>query len=153
MTAWITLLPVDLNDYLAAAQVDAIRTKALAIGQSDPLVEIITDVTRRIRTEIRGCPSNRVSATDEAVPPELKSTAIALIVEAAQTRLPGLKLSEGQKRAADHGRSYLLRIARCEVPVSAPDNPQEPPTEQRGGRIEVVASRSNPLSGKSLGGL
>ncbi len=109
MTAWITLLPVDLNDYLAAAQVDAIRT------------------------EIRGCPSNRVSATEGALPPELKSTAIALIVKAAQTRLPGLKLSEGQKWAADHARSYLQRIARCEVPVSAPDNPQEPPTEQRGG--------------------
>ncbi len=153
MTAWITLTPENLNDYLAAAQVDAIRTKALAAGQSDPLVEIISDAARRIRAEIRGCPSNRVSAIVGAVPPELKSTAISLIVEAAQTRLPGLKLSEGQKRAADNARSYLQRIARCEVPVSAPDDPQEPPTEQRGGRVEVVASRSNPLSAKRLAGL
>ncbi len=153
MTAWISITPDNLNDYLAAAQVSAFRTKALAAGQSDPLVEIITDVARRIRTEIRGCPSNRVSATDGALPPELKSTAIALIVEAAQTRLPGLKLTDEQKRAADNARAYLLRIARCEVPVSAPDNPQEPPTEQRGGRVEVVGSRSNPLSANRLQGL
>ena len=82
--------PDDLNDYLVAAQINVLRTKALASGQGDPMLDIIEDVSTRIRAEIRGNPENRVSNTVFAIPPELIGVAAALIIESAQGRIPGL---------------------------------------------------------------
>ena len=153
MTTWIQLKPDDLNDYLVAAQLKALRTKALDSEQGDPLLDVIADVSARIRAEIRGNPSNRVSATPDAIPPELKSVAAALIIEAAQARIPGLKFTIDQIRAADNARDYLRRLSRAEVPISAPDDPEDPDTMQRSNHIEVLHFRTDKLKSKRLRGL
>lgn len=150
---WITLQPGDVNEYLDLKQLDALRNHALTNGEADPLVEIIGDVAERIRAEIRGCASNRVSTTGGEIPPSLKSAAIALIIEAVYMRLPGLALNNEQRDAADNARKYLARIAACEVPVAAPDDPEEPDGMQRGLRVQTVTSRKTRVTSERMRGL
>ena len=153
MTQWIQITPDDLNDYLAGFQVKVLREKVLAEGQDDPLPEIIADVAGQIRLEIQGHPGNQLSQMAQALPPELKRHACALIIEAAQGRLPVLKLTADQIRATDNARRHLQRVARGEVPVSAPEDPEDTPSAQAGSSMEVARSRSNRITGERLRGL
>lgn len=153
MTTWIKLQPEDLNDYLVAAQINVLRTKALASGQGDPMLDIIEDVSTRIRAEIRGNPANRVSNTVFAIPPELIGVAAALIIESAQGRIPGLKSNADQIRAANNARDYLRRLAKGDVPISTPDDPEEPDGMQRSNKIEIVHSRADRIRAGRLRGL
>ena len=150
MPSWITLTADDLNGYLVAAQMNALRTAALAVSQDDPLPATIQDVCDSIRLEISGCRTNILSATAHAIPPELKRHACALIIEAAQGRLPSLKLTDDQKRAADNARALLVRIARCDVPVSHSTDPESTPDAQASARISVVRKGRTRATSRSL---
>lgn len=150
---WITLQPTDLNDYLVAAQATAVSTAALAPGQADTWTNVMTDVVNRVRSEMRSSSRNVVSETPLTIPPDLKSTAMALIVEAMQRRIPQLKLSEDQKDAADQARDYLKRIARGEVVITAPPDPLIPDDQERGAPVTVVSRRRRPFSSERLRGL
>jgi hypothetical protein len=113
-----------LNDYQVAKIVVTLRTKALAAGQADPFTIVMPDIVARIRAEVRGCASNTVSANANTIPPDLKSHAIYLIIEAMQSRLPGLFLSADMKRLIADAKDYLKRVSKCEVPIGAPSEPE-----------------------------
>lgn len=153
MSTWIVITVDDLNAYLVAAQVAALRTAALGSGQADPFTVALPDIAARIRTEIQGCRSNEVSATPNSIPPELKSYACHLMLEAMQTRIPGLHLTAEQKTQANEARKYLARIASCEVPISQPGDPLIPADVQRGGTIQVATNTTRRATRDSLHGL
>ncbi len=140
MSTWVTIIAEDLRDYLVAAQVTALRTVALGTGQTDPFDRVTEDVVARIRAEIQACPRNRVSVTPFTIPPDLKSYACHLIIEAMQTRIPRFELSDSQKKQADEARAYLRRIAECKIPVEMPDDPVSAPTVQSSSGISVVSA-------------
>ena len=144
MSDWITLSITDVYDYLAADQADALRTEALGGGQADPLPAIIADVAARIRSEIAGHAPNSLSPTSGAVPPELRGAALALIVEAAQARLPSLEMSDDQVRLANAARALLKRVADGEVFVTPGGG---------SARTVVVRSRRRFATGSTLIGL
>lgn len=153
MSAWISITADDLNDYLVAAQVTALRTVAMGVGQTDPFTRVMHDVCTRIRTEVQGCKGNLVSLTPYTIPPELKVYACHLIIEALQTRIPRLEFSDSQKAQCDQAREYLRRISKCEIPVSQPDDPNETPDIQSGNGISAVTTTPR-LTGRSrLSGL
>ena len=52
MPNWITLTLADLNDYKVGELVEALRTEALASGQSDPMPRFLTAVTDEVRAAI-----------------------------------------------------------------------------------------------------
>ncbi|MEW6306184.1 MAG: hypothetical protein AB1705_22185 [Verrucomicrobiota bacterium] len=149
---WITLTAEDLNDYLAAPQVSALRTAALAAGQGDPFDEIMPDVVSRERLKIESCARNRLSATPNSIPPELKWAACYLILEAMQLRIPTLRLTKDQQAQAMRAVDELNRVAACKDVVTAPDDPLEP-SSQRGGQIEVVRKSKGLATRESLAGL
>lgn len=153
MTTWIQITPDDLNDYLVAAQVSALRERALGDGQDDPVAEVIADTTRLIRAEIATHPLNRLSATALALPPELKSTACHLAIEAAQARIPGFGLTEDQAKLAAEAHRLLERIAKGQRAVSQPDDPESTRTYSAGGQVTLEHSRANPLRSDTLKGL
>ncbi len=123
MSNWITIAVTDLNDYLVAAQVSALRTAALAGGQADPFTNVMHDVVNEVRFKIQSCASNALSLTAYSIPPELKKTACYLILEAMQNRIPGLKLTEDQKTQADRAVAQLNRIADCRDKITQPTDP------------------------------
>lgn len=136
---WITISAEDLNDYQVAKIVTAARTKALASGQADPFDVVMPDVAARVRAEIRGCKSNRVSLTPNSVPPDLRSQTVLLIIEAMQSRLPGVQLDEGIRGMIKDAKDYLRRISLCQVPIGIPDDPEPVSDVQSGGMIETAA--------------
>ncbi|MDR0351771.1 MAG: hypothetical protein LBH49_04005 [Puniceicoccales bacterium] len=148
MANWIKIIPRDLYDYLVAEQVDALRKQALAKHQSDPLVEIIKDVSSMIRSEIKSNRQNTLSSSADALPVELKSVACSLILEIAQTRIPGLKLSEDQIRLANQSREHLKRVAKGDVFVSIPEDADN---SQALG-LEVISHRETIVTGETLKG-
>jgi hypothetical protein len=152
MAKWINIQISDLYDYLGATQLNALKTKELATGQSNPIGEIIDDITARIRAEISGNKNNLLSADKSNIPQDLKSSACYLILESAQTRLPCLKLTADQIRLANDAKEYLKRIAQGEVPVSVPDDAVISRDFTTSGGLVVVGSRPRTTSAASLNG-
>ncbi|MDR2377399.1 MAG: hypothetical protein LBD54_01440 [Puniceicoccales bacterium] len=153
MTPWITISPETVYDYLAAPQVEVLRHSTLAQQQTDPLPEIIRDICEQMRAEISAQPQNRLDRTAHTIPPHLKATACWLIIEAAQTRIPGLKATEDQIRLAEQARQRLQRIAQGELPLGQPDTVDTSGTYRRpGGRIDVLHGRPAQATGHSLSG-
>lgn len=142
----------DLNDYLVGAQVNALRAAALAAGQADPFTNVMHDMASRIRLKIESCQRNQVSATPYTIPPECKWIACYLIIEAMQTRLPGLKLTEEQKGQTDRAYKELNLIAKCESAVTLPSDPLVPADAQQGGAIEIASSSTRQFTRDKLSG-
>jgi hypothetical protein len=151
-TPWITIAAADLEDYLVAAQVTALRTAALGGSQSDPFTQSMTDVVNRIRDKIASCKGNQVSATALTVPPGLRWAACYLICELMQTRLPGLRLTDEQKRQCERAEKDLDAIAKCDLAVELPDDPMDPGVEPSGW-VSVVNSPCREASREKLKGL
>ena len=149
---WITLQLSDLYDYLAAPQVALLKSLALDPSQTNPIDEIIDDVTHRIRAEISGNPNNILSENRTEIPQELKSFACYLVLEYAQTRLCGLKLTADQVRLAEEAKDYLKRIAQGEVPIEYPENGTMNTFSKNLG-CEVVHSRHSIANYNNLQGL
>jgi len=131
MPAWIIIATTDLNDYLVGAQASAIRLAAVATGQTDRFLRVMPDVAARIRSEIQACPRNALSLTANSIPAELKTIACNLIIEAMQSGIPGLELTEDQRNLIRDGRDYLKRISKCEIAVTQPIDPEPTPGVQQ----------------------
>jgi hypothetical protein len=153
MSSWTTLTSADIYAGLVAAQIDTLRTRALAPGQADPLPTLICDITARVRAEVRTCRRNRLDRDDTLIPPELKLAASHLALESLQARIPNLALTADQTRLADNARQLLLRVANGEVAVSTPDNPEGPLAATVWYGLEVLRRRPSSVSGRSLSGL
>lgn len=133
MPAWITLTLANLDTAKAAALVDALQTAALAAGQSDPLPEIIVNVTNRIRMEIAAGGRTILDEDTTRLPPSLKSLALRMVLREGQSRLNAagaLPLSEDERLEWRSDERLLERIARGEITVEASDNPESTPAVQ-----------------------
>jgi len=151
--AWVTIALTDLNSYLVGAQVTAVNTAALAGGQVDRFTEARLSVVSRIRNKIESCTTNRVSATALTVPPSLKMCACLLIIQALQTSIPSLKLTDDQVRLIETFEKDLLDIASCDLKVEQPTDPLDPPNAQAGANVEVVSSTTRRATRDTLAGL
>jgi hypothetical protein len=153
MPAWITITLADLNDYLVGAQVTAINTAARASGQTDRFTGAMTDAVNRIRLKIASCKSNQLSATPLTVPPELKMAACYFTIESMQAAIPGLKLTDDQKKKIEVLNTDLNRIADCKDVVSKPEDPENPSEAQRGASFEKVSGETRRATRGKLSGL
>ena len=120
--AWISITIDDLKDAKISALVEACRTAALGTGQTDPVPNIIANVTARIRAEISGCAQNVLDVDTTKIPADLKSLASRMIMREAMSRIQQ-SLTEDEREEQRNDLRYLERIAKCEIPVAAPDTP------------------------------
>jgi hypothetical protein len=150
---WIVITANDLNGYLVAAQVAALRTAATAVGQTDRFAEVMPDVVKRIRKKIESCTRNQLSATPNSVPPELKTAACILTIQAMQAGIPGLKLTDEQRTMIETAESDLRDIAACKMVVSQPTDPLVPSEAQTSGTIQMVNKPTRHATRTKLAGL
>jgi hypothetical protein len=150
MSAWVVITDAYVKGLLVGAQLNALRTAALAPGQADPFPDAMHDVANYVRNRI----SNKIniSATPYAVPPELKRQAGMLIIEALQTRLPSLRLSEDQVRAITKAGKDLDIAGTPQLYISTPDDPVAPDV-QSGGSIEIITKPRTTINRDSMRGL
>lgn len=150
---WLTLTPQDIYDYLAAPQAQALQQSILATEQDDPLPTLISDICKQVRATLAANPALTLSATVDSIPPELKPATCALIIETAQTRIPGLLLNEDQKQLAREARILLQHAANGRFGITKPDDPESAGIYQTTSGIEVASKRNNPITRQHLRGL
>ncbi len=152
----ISLTPSDLTTAKAAPLVDALRTAALADGQSDPMPEIIDAVVARIRAEISAGGKTALDADPATVPPSLKSLALRMVLREGQSRLNAagaLPLSDDEREEWRQDVRYLERIAKGEVSIDATATPEGTPSLQHSGGVSLASSRPRLATRDSLGAL
>lgn len=134
--SWITLTESNLATYQAGKLVDAMKTKALAEGQENPLPEAVRIVAAKIRGAIKagGYSCDRNSAK---IPAELERDALALIVAVTKPRL-SLELKDDEKTANLKALELLDKIAAGNFAVSVPENAESPSTTQNSGGCALV---------------
>lgn len=152
MPVWVTIAATDLDDYAVGAKVNALRTAALASGQTDPFLRVMPDVVATVRNMIASNPANVLSATADSVPPETKTHVCWLVIEALQTRLMGLKLTEEERRMIDRAWQYFRDVAKGDITVSTPGDPQAAEV-QSGQAISVVSSSGRLFTRDTMAGL
>lgn len=145
---WISLAAADLNAYLVAEQLAALREEALAPGQADPFTEIMPDVVRKIRAYIASNPENQVDATELTLPPELKLDACSLIIAPMLGRL-GIALTKDQSDAHEAARSTLIALREKKLLVSKPANAVTPAVQGGAGAV-LVSSTPRQATAASL---
>jgi hypothetical protein len=152
MAAWITIAVDDMNDVLVGAQMNALRTAALADGQQDPFVVVMRDRCNYIRNRIAG--RVRVSQTAYAVPPELRTCALMLILEVMQARLaPALKLKDDQVRLIERAYKDLDIAGTDDLPISTPDDAIELTAQSGNGSMRVVARPTRTVKHSDFSGI
>ncbi|MGA2052304.1 MAG: hypothetical protein ABSH19_03225 [Opitutales bacterium] len=150
---WLPLTSADIFACLVAAQIETLRSRALAPGQPDPLPTLLADITARVRAEVRTFRRNRLDCDPTLLPPELKLAASHLALEALQARLPNLALTSDQILLAENARKLLERVANGEIAVSKPDHPEGPLAATVWYGLEVLRRRPLSATGRRLAGL
>ena len=89
----------------------SVQLKSLAQNRKSYINDIISDITAQVRAAIWNNQGITLSSDPSLIPPELMATTCHLIIEALQSRIPTLELSDDQVRNADNARAFLNRIA------------------------------------------
>lgn len=132
MSNWTAITTDDLNDAKVAALVDALRSAALADGQTDPTPRVTQVVVDRIRRKIASCSTNRLDADETTIPRGLKDMAVDLILYELKGRLE-IPLTEDERSQRRTHESDLDRIASCQDTVEQPDDGIDAPVQDSGG--------------------
>jgi hypothetical protein len=152
MSNWTNITEADLKDAKVAALVDACRTAALGAGQTDPMPNVIAGVIQRIRDEIKGCARNVLDLDPTKIPAGLKALAARMVVREMQSRLR-IQLKPDETEEWRQDVRYLERIAKCEVPVAVPDNPETSPTVQSSAPAPAMYTPTRKFSEDGQDGL
>jgi hypothetical protein len=123
MDDWMELTAKDMEVALLPAQLAVLRSAAFGPEGRDPLPELIGGVVRQIRTAVGSSGKFLLSIDWRKIPVELLPDARSLAVERLQTRIPPLRLTADQVRAAENARQVLRSVALAEVAVSRPADP------------------------------
>ncbi|MDR2664644.1 MAG: hypothetical protein LBB14_03975 [Puniceicoccales bacterium] len=149
MTGWKKLQVKDLEDHMVPDQLDNLLEAAAGRGGENPLPKLLESVLAQVRAAVRTGRTAPLSADAEKVPEELWSDACALLLEKLQGRLPALRLTADQVRAAETARLRLRRVERGELQVSCPTDPVPLP----GNPVRCLRYRPCPIRSGQLGGL
>lgn len=142
MSNWTTITEADLLARKMAPLMRALRTAALATGQSDPVDEISADMVQRVRTKIASCATNTVDEDATTVPVSLKALVCRMIIREAKGRLE-MPLTEDERKQMDVDERDLTAIAACNLVVEQPDTAITPEVQvvQPGPVISARARR------------
>lgn len=146
--SWLTLTAADLNAYMVAEQLDALRTEALAPGQADPFAEIAPDVVAKVRAYIASNPANQVDADPAKIPPELRGDVCYLILAPLLIRLGGSP-TDAQQKQIEIAHTTLIALREKKLLVSQPANPIAPEV-QGGSNVELASSTPRKATSRKL---
>lgn len=137
---WIQITVEDLEDSKVAALLTALRTAALADGQSDPTPRLTQAVVDRIRRKIASCQNNQLDSDPTTIPKGLKTMAVDLIIAELKGRLEE-ELTSAEKTAIERHATDLNRIAECKDVVEQPDDAVEAEVQATGGSPSITECR------------
>lgn len=149
--SWITLAESDVQARLAGAELTALKTAALASGQTNPLTPIIAQVIQEVRGYVAACGNNRLGE-GSTIPQELENDALAIIRYRLATRLPvSSLLNDARKEEYRDALRKLERVADCRFRIEQPAVVSDQVIA--GPAIEVAGSTTRKATREKLTGL
>lgn len=137
--SWRAITETDLLQAISGAELEALRSAALADGQEDPVAPTMADVTEFVRGYIAACNSNTLGPVG-TLPTRLINAAIDLLVVQISARVAGTVIDpNGVRQKASSAAIDLLRdVAACKFRIDVPDE----------ATTEVNASPSPKVKGR-----
>jgi hypothetical protein len=120
--SWLAITEDHLLTRVSGAELDALRDAALAVGQDDPIAEIIATVTREVRGYVKACASNSLGA-DGMIPDELLGAALDRIVWEIMKR-PAATIIDADSARKDANAAAIALfkdVAACRFELEQPD--------------------------------
>lgn len=152
MSAWEPIIIRDLEDARHAELVEAVRRKALAIGQPDPLPKLIQDTI----DEIRGCigfkSPTKLDADETKLARNLKPLTIGKIAREMVLRL-GRTWSDTDDKAESTYQKRLEQLRDGDWPVDAPDTAIAATAQAPASGISVAKKTKRLSTRHTLGAL
>lgn len=135
--SWRAITEDDLFSGMNKQEISAVRTKALADGQSDPVAEVIAQVTMSIRESIRSCKDNRLHPDATYLPEAAILHAVPIIRHRLGTRFGGL-IKGGEDRLEEYRRAnrYLDQVAACAQAVERYGADEDAPAPQPAPKVK-----------------
>lgn len=120
---WIELTEDDVLTRLAGPELTAYKSAALAVGQADPLPEVLEGVINEVRGRVAACQANKLGDGD-TIPDELKHHALAIVRYRLITRLP-IQMRPERTQEYEDALSALDKVAECKFAIEAPATPSD----------------------------
>ena len=118
--SWISITSSDVKVKLTGAELAALQSAALASGQSDPLPDIISQVSDEVRGYIAANRSNTLGAAG-TIPQKLLSAALSIIRYRLATRLPVKSLlTEDRVKENEQAIRLLEQVAADKFAIEDP---------------------------------
>lgn len=149
--SWRLLSEDDIVTGLTGPETVAFKNAALRAGQSDPLAEIMAQVSHEVRAHIADCDRNQLAA-GLTLPERCILHAVALVRYRMMTRI-GISVNDEREVEYRDARRFLERVSECRVRMESP--PAGERSEEGGGAptIEVTRSGGRRASHDDLKGL
>ncbi len=149
--SWIALTETNVRTKLSGPEISALKAAALSAGQSDPLVDVVSQVVREIRGYVAACDRNELG-DGATIPDELEGAAISRIRFELATRLPVASLLTEDRRSANTNAISLLKeVAACRFLIVRPATASV--DQAAGGTSSQVISHGEHFHRHDLDGL
>ncbi|MFA6962440.1 MAG: hypothetical protein WC205_16920 [Opitutaceae bacterium] len=135
--AWITLTEADALRTVNAKLLTALRTKALADGQADPLVETLGETIDEVRGSVGACKTNTLGP-DGTIPQKLKGAALAIFAVKMLGRLD-IEPEKAKLLLFESAEKKLAAAAACKFDIEEPVTPTE--EKSSGARLPRITPR------------
>lgn len=150
--AWTSITIETLKTRNAGAEVEALRSAALADGQADPVPEIIQMVVDEVRGYIAA--ANVSLGEGATIPSKLLLAAINRIRFEAATRMPGGSLLDDDRRSSNTAAVRLLeRVSEGKFTVEEPTTVEDEAIARTSSGMSVVAKPTRTETKDSFSGL
>lgn len=121
--AWRAITEADVLTRISGPELEGFREAALADDQTDPVDDILGQVTNDIRGYVAACRQNTVGEAG-TIPESLLGTALDLIVIEIQTRAAGILIDPENVRKSKMERAErrLRDVAACKFAIEQPED-------------------------------
>lgn len=124
--SWRAITENDVRAVMNSPEDIAARQKYLASGQTDPLDELVAQVTAEFREAIRSHPANTLDPDETTVPVAAIRHAAVIIRHGLLGRF-SLVISEGRMKEWDAAQKYLEKLESGKRVVSVPGSTDAAP--------------------------
>jgi hypothetical protein len=127
LTMWREITEDDLLNQISGAEIEALRSAVLGMGQSDPVQPAIDQVVAEVRGYITANQANSLDADPAKIPDRLIGAAVSLIIIQIMTRAGGMMIDPESARSkrADESRRLLRDVAAGKFSITDPDSGAE----------------------------
>ena len=121
--SWITLTPAHIDESLAAAELDALRSLQLTPGQEDPVPKAILRTCTQVNGYVAAQAGHPVGQAG-TIPEELLTSAISIVRWRVIGRLPvKLFATDSRRKEYEDALAELKDVAKGTFAISFPVDP------------------------------